>query len=275
MSIVITGANGKLGNLIIKQLLQKVPPNQIIACVRRLESGKPFEEQGISVRLCDYDQPESLEQAFVGASQLVLISSSHHDDTIRLRQHAHVMEAAKKSKAEHILYTSFAFPENGSSSPVHLHLATEHAIRAAGIPFTFLRNALYTDFVEVLDLNAAIKKGKLSIFPGDWKFNSVTRLDIAAACAAVLSEPGHRNKTYEFTTSRPWTFGDLAAALSDLSGKTITLEQDPQIQNWIYGFLSKIDTSSISNDLERILGRPVITLKESIKTFISMKNLND
>ncbi|CAG7613767.1 SDR family oxidoreductase [Paenibacillus allorhizosphaerae] len=270
MSIVITGASGKLGRFIINQLLQKVSSEQIIACVRRLESGKPYEEQGIIVRHCDYDQPESLEHAFAGASRLLLISSSHHDDTIRLRQHAHVIEAAKKSKVDHLLYTSFAFPEHGSVSPVHLHLATEHAIRTTGIPFTFLRNALYTDFVGALDINEAIKKGKLSIVPGDWKFNSVTRQDLAAVCAAVLSEPGHKNKIYELTASAPWTFEDLADALSSLSGKTISLQPDPEIRNWIYGFLSKIDTTSTSSDLERLLGRPVTTLKESVKPFISL-----
>ncbi|TBL80991.1 SDR family oxidoreductase [Paenibacillus thalictri] len=269
MSIAITGANGKLGSLIIKQLLQKSPQEQIIACVRRLESGKSYEEQGISVRLCDYDQPESLEQAFAGVSQLLMISSSHHDDTIRLRQHAHVIEAAKKSKVEHIFYTSFAFLENGSSSPVWLHLATEYAIRTAGIPFTFLRNALYTDFVEVLDLHAAIKKGRLDIAPGDWKFHSVTRFDLAAAIAAVLTGHGHKNKAYELTASRTWTFVDLAAALSSLSGKSISVHQNPEIQHWIYRFISKIDVSSLSDDLEKLLGRPVMPLTESIKTLIS------
>lgn len=268
MSIVITGANGKLGSFVIEQLLRKVPADRIVACVRRPESGKPYEEQGISVRYCDYDRPESLAKAFAGASRLLLISSSHHDDATRLRQHAHAIEVAKQAKVEHLLYTGFAFPEKGTCSPVWMHLATEYAIRAAGIPFTFLRNALYTDFVGALDLHAAIRKGQLDIFPGDWKFHSVTRTDLAAAIAAVLSEPGHTNKTYELAAPRTWTFEELAAALSSLSGKTITVRQDPQMRHWIYGFIGKIDTASASDDLERLLGRPVMSLKESVKTLL-------
>lgn len=271
MSIVITGANGKLGSIIITQLLQKISSDQIIACVRQLESGQSYKEQGISVRLCDYDQPETLEQAFAGASSLLLISSSHHDDTVRIRQHAHVIEAAKQAQVKHILYTSFAFPENGSSSPVQLHLATEYAIRTTGIPYTFLRSALYTDFLGTLDLNAAIQSTKLSIAPGDWKFNTITRFDLAAACVhALIQSAGHKNKTYELTTPRPWTFEDLAAALSTLTGKTISMHQDPQMHNWIYKFLSTIDTSSVSNDLEQLLGRPVTTLQESVTPFVSV-----
>lgn len=269
MSIVITGANGKLGSLIIKQLLQKVSADQIVACVRNLENAKEFLEQGIEVRLCDYDKLETLDQAFTGASKLLLISSSNKDDTIRLRQHAHVIEAAKKSQVEQLLFTSFAFLGSGSISPSHLYLATEHAILTSGIPHTFLRNSLYTDFVGVLGLDAAIATGELSIYPGDWNFNTVTRNDLALGIAAVLSEPGHQNKTYELTAPRPWTFNDLAIVLSELSGKPVSIRQDPQIQNWIYGFLGKINTSSTSADLERLIGGPVTTLKESINQFIT------
>ncbi|OAB38767.1 NAD(P)-dependent oxidoreductase [Paenibacillus macquariensis subsp. defensor] len=269
MSIVITGATGKLGSLIIKQLLQKVSADQIIACVRHPEKADAYLEQGIEVRHCDYDQPESLDQAFAGASKLLLISSSNTDDTIRLRQHAHVLEAAKKSKVEHLLYTSFAFLGVGSISPSHLHLATEHAILTTGIPHTFLRNALYTDFVGVLGMDAAIDTGELSTYPGDWKFNTVTRHDLALGIAAILSEPGHENKSYDLTAPSPWTFNDLAKVLSDLTGKPISLRQDPQIQNWIYGFLGKIDTASTSTDLERLIGGPITTLEESIKQFIT------
>lgn len=96
MSIVITGANGRLGSLIIQELLHHVSPDQIVACVRRMESGKSWEDQGITVRFCNYDEPASLEKAFVGTSRLLFISSPHPDDTVRMRQHAHVIEAAKK-----------------------------------------------------------------------------------------------------------------------------------------------------------------------------------
>ncbi|MBU5671543.1 NAD(P)H-binding protein [Paenibacillus brevis] len=270
MSILITGANGKLGSLIIGQLLKIVPPEHLIAGVRRLESGKQYEQQGITVRLCDYDQPESLEAAFAGASQILLISSSHHDDTIRLRQHIHAVEAAKKSKAGHLLYTSFAYPEHGAGSPVHLHLATEYAIRTTGIPYTFLRNALYTDFLGALDLGAALDKGQLEIPPGDWTFNAVTRRDLALATAAILSQPEvHKNKTYELTAPSPWTFRDVAAALTELTGKPVDLLPDPEISHWIYSFLRSIDTSSTSNQLEQLIGMPLTSLKDSIRPFIA------
>ncbi|GFZ83152.1 NAD(P)-dependent oxidoreductase [Paenibacillus marchantiophytorum] len=269
MSIAITGANGQLGSLIIKELLQQISADQIIACVRHPEKAQAYHEQGIEVRYCDYDQPESLITAFAGASKLLLISSSDKDDTVRLRQHAHVLEAAKKVNVEHLLFTSFAFLEKGLISPSHLYLATEHAIHTTRIPYTILRNALYTDFVGVLGLEAAIASGQLPILPGVWKFNTVTRGDLALGIAAVLTGNGHENRTYELTASRPWTFDDLVLVLSELNGKPITLVEDSQLQNWIYGFLGKIDTSSTSLDLERLIGGPVTSLKVSIQQLMS------
>lgn len=176
MSIVITGANGKLGSLIIKQLLQKVSADQIVACVRNLENAKEFLEQGIEVRLCDYDKRETLNQAFTGASKLLLISSFNKDDAIRLRQHAHVIEAVKKTQVEQLLFTSFAFLGSGSLPPSNLYLATENAIHISGIPHTFLRNSLYTDFVGVLGLDTAIATGELSIYLVYWNFFTIMEL---------------------------------------------------------------------------------------------------
>jgi len=274
MSIAITGANGKLGQLIMEELLlfHNIPPHHIIACVRDLQSAEMFTDKGVTVRHCDYDQPHTLKEAFVGASKLLLISSSHPDDTTRLRQHAHVIEAAKQVQVKQLLYTSFAYPEHASTAPAWLHLATEHAIRTTGIPFTFLRSALYTDFVEVLNLHAALNNGYIEIAPGNWKFNSVIRPDLAAAIAAALtlSGPGdgHQDKIYELTSPAVWTFEDLATALSSFAGKTITVHQDSQIQHWIYKFISRIDTTSTSGDLEQLMGRSATSLEDSIKPFL-------
>ncbi|PCL90494.1 NmrA family NAD(P)-binding protein [Paenibacillus lautus] len=274
MSTIITGASGRLGRLIIQELLHHVQPDQIVACVRQMDSAAALEEQGIAVRFCDYDDPASLKKAFAGASRLLFISSPHPDDTVRLRQHAHVVEAAKKANVSHILYTGFAFPEHSDMSMTHLHLATEHAIRTTGIPYTFLRSGLYMDFIEALDLQAAMSTGNLRVHPGSWQFNAVTRTDLAAAIAGVLSGEGHSNKTYELVAPSVWTFNDLVSALSELTGTPISLCPTNEVQHWIFSFLRKIDTASTSGDLENLICRPVTALKESLQTYIGASRSN-
>ncbi|MRN55122.1 SDR family oxidoreductase [Paenibacillus monticola] len=269
MSILITGATGKLGSLIIEQLLQKVPSSQIIACVRHTEKAEHYIKLGIEVRFGDYDQLESIEMAFSGITQLLLISSSHTDDSVRLVQHSNVIAAAKKAGVKQLLYTSFAFPRQGPIPTNHVHRLTEQVIFESGLDYTILRNALYTDFVGVLGLNEAIDSGKFITYPGNWQFNTVTRQDLAIGTAQILTTSGHVNQIYELTAPRPWDFSELSAILSELAGKPVVHREDSSIQNWIYAFLSKIDTVSTSEDLERFMGCPITPLKDSILPFIN------
>lgn len=269
MSITITGATGKLGSLIISQLLQKVNAQQIVACVRNPEKAASIRALGVEVRQCDYDHPALLENAFADTAKLLFISSSHIDDTVRLRQHSHVIEAAKKAKVAQIIYTSFAFPEKSDISLTHLHLATEHAIRTTGIPYTFLRNALYSDFLAQIGLDEAMHTGELVTAPGKWRFNSVTRDDLALAAANVVTTNGHENQTYELTASQAWSFAELVKLLSTQAGKTITHREDALVDNWLYRFLGRIDTASTTTDLEGLIGRQTASLHDSVTQILA------
>ncbi|GLI10611.1 NAD(P)-dependent oxidoreductase [Paenibacillus tyrfis] len=270
MTILITGATGQLGRLIVGHLLQKVEAGQIIACVRHPEKAADFARLGIEVRYGDYDRPESLAEAYAGAggAKLLLISSPHPDDTVRIRQHVHAIEAAKQAQVGHLVYTGFAYPEKSSVTLTQLHLATEYAIRTTGIPYTFLRSALYTDFLAAIGLKEAAARGELITYPGDWAFNAVTRDDLALAAAAVLTEEGHDQRSYELTAPRSWTFGELAQTVSELTGKPVIHREDSAADSWLYRFLARIDTSSTSPDLERLIGRSATTLRETVKRLI-------
>ncbi|AIQ47080.1 NmrA family transcriptional regulator [Paenibacillus sp. FSL R7-0273] len=266
MRIMITGATGQLGGLIIDHLLQKLPAGSLVAGVRNLSKAARLRQSDIEIRHTDYDLPESLETSFAGISRLLFISSPHQEDAVRLLQHKRVIEAAGRAGVEHILYTGFAFSHQGS--PDNIHTLTEQAILDSGMKYTFLRNALYMDFVSVIGLNEAVSSGVLNTPPGNWRFNAVTRSDLAVAAAEITANDGHENTSYELTAPHAWTFADLAQALTELSGKPVIHREKPGIQHWIYNWLSAINTASTSADLERGMGRPAASLKESVAPFI-------
>ncbi|OMG01125.1 NmrA family NAD(P)-binding protein [Paenibacillus sp. FSL R7-0337] len=270
MTIMITGAAGQLGRLIIEQLRQRLPARQIVVGVRRMEQAVLFRELGIEVRKVDYDLPETLDEAFHGISRLLLISSSHTDDDVRLAQHKRVIDAAKRGGVRQLLYTGFAFSQQStdSSKPGNVHALTEQAILESGLGYTFLRNGLYMDFLGVLGLKEAISSGQLATAPGEWRFNSVTRADLALATAAALGSGESGNQVYELAASRTWDFADLAEVLTEVAGKPVVHVQDASVQHWIYTWLRKLDTASTSGDLERLMGRPVTPLRDSILPFI-------
>ncbi|WP_379127194.1 NmrA family NAD(P)-binding protein [Paenibacillus sp. sgz500958] len=269
MSILITGASGKLGKLVIHELKLLAPSQRIVALVRKPgEAADALAAQGIEVRYGDYDLPETLESACAGVTKLLLISSSHSDNDTRIAQHERVISTAIEAGVQHLLYTSFAFPAKGPIPPGHVHLLTEEAIRNSGIPYTILRNSLYTDFVGALNLPKAVESGELVTYPGDWAFNSVIREDLAAATAAVLVSEGHIDKIYELTAPQTWDFEELCSVLSELTGQSIRHRQDEEAKSWLYGFLGSINTSAVSSDLEMLMKRQVTPLKASIRHFL-------
>ncbi|WP_150273805.1 NAD(P)H-binding protein [Paenibacillus tepidiphilus] len=240
-------------------------PGQLIAGVRNPEQAARLLARGIEVRVADYDRPDTLPGGFCGINKLLLISSSHPDDGVRLEQHSRVIHAAQEAGVKHLLYTGFAFPRPGGKD---VHSLTEQRIAESGMAYTFLRSGLYTDFVEVLGLWQAMASGELVTAPGEWRFNSVIREDLAQAMALVLAEDGHEGRSYELAAARTWGFTELAEVLSQHAGREVRHREDPAVQHWIYAFLAKINTGATSSDLEQLLGRQAVPLAESIKPFI-------
>ncbi|MGH3370007.1 MAG: NAD(P)H-binding protein, partial [Nocardioidaceae bacterium] len=53
MSIVVTGATGHLGRLVIDELLARVPADQVVAVVRDAEKAADFAARGVELRVAD------------------------------------------------------------------------------------------------------------------------------------------------------------------------------------------------------------------------------
>jgi NAD(P)H dehydrogenase (quinone) len=268
MRIVMTGATGNLGRLVAKELLNRRQVEQLILSVRKPEKVEEDKFKGAVVRYGDYDAPESLLEAFRGASRLLLISSSHPDDAVRLRQHLAAIQAAVEVGIEHIVYTSFAYSEDGGL-PLHsIHLQTEQAIRVSKLTYTILRNATYMDVLRFLGLPEAVSSGILTSPPGRWTFNAAAREDLASAAAVVLTESGHENSTYELTASSTWGLKDVARALTQVSGRPVVHRSDPAMNSPLYRLLPLSNTKRVSPDLANLLGRPLLSVKDEVRKIL-------
>ena len=91
--IVVTGATGQLGRLVVEELLKAKSPSEIVAAVRDPRKAQDFRARCIQVRQADYGRPESLNAALEGAEKVLLISSSEVGQ--RIAQHQAVIDAAR------------------------------------------------------------------------------------------------------------------------------------------------------------------------------------
>ena len=217
--IAITGATGQLGRLVIQQLLQTLPAEQLIAAVRSPEKATDLQALGVQVREADYSNPQTLRTAFAGVNKLLLISSSEVGQCAA--QHANVIAAARDAGVALLVYTSIL---HADSSPLPLaeeHKATEQALAASGLPYTLLRNGWYTENYAA-SVPAALQFGVVLGAAGEGRIASATRADYAAAAAQVLLSDNQAGKVYELAGDDSYTLSEFAAAIAQISAKNVS-----------------------------------------------------
>jgi NAD(P)H dehydrogenase (quinone) len=141
--IIVTGASGQLGRLVIANLLKSTPAAQIVAAVRDVAKAADLAAQGVQVRRADYNDPASLDAAFEGATKVLLISSSELGQ--RVPQHRNVIDAAARAKVALLAYTSVLHADRSTLALAAEHRETEDAVRASGLSYTLLRNGWYVE----------------------------------------------------------------------------------------------------------------------------------
>ncbi len=281
--IVVTGATGQLGRLVISALLKTIPAAQIIAAVRNVEKAKDLAALGVQVRFADYNQPASWDAALKGVDKVLLISSSEVGQ--RAKQHQAVIDAAKRAGVKLLAYTSVL---RADTSPLGLaveHKQTEAAIRASGVPSVLLRHGWYTENYTA-GIPAALAHGAVFGCAGDGRISSATRADYAAADAAVMTAENQAGKVYELAGDSAYTLAEFAAEISRQSGKNIGYVNLPQAEykqallgaglpEFVAELLADSDTGvskgALFDDgkiLSKLIGRPTTSMAETVKAVL-------
>lgn len=218
---MITGAAGQLGSLVMEQLIRRNGGDRLVAGTREPSRLTALADRGVEVRRVDFDDAAGLAEAFAGVDRLLVISASSIVPGERAAQHGRAIRAAATAGVGHVVYTSFTNPTRGSVVQVSAdHAATEEALAASGIPYTSLRNNLYTDFL-LEPLARALETGVLPTARGDGAAAYVTRADCARAAVAALVRDDDTPRTLEITGPEALTGEELAAIASDVTGRTV------------------------------------------------------
>jgi NAD(P)H dehydrogenase (quinone) len=208
MSLVITGAAGHLGRRTAELLLDRIEPAAVVLVSRRPGDLSDLAARGADVRAGDFDDPASLDAAFAGGERLLLISTDALGH--RVVQHRNAIDAAVRAGVRHVAYTSISNPAPGTTPVADDHRATEEALKASGLAWTLLRNALYSEY-RIPEAQAAQAAGALHHNLGDGRTAYVSRDDCAAAAAAVLAGGAeHDRQTYDITGQDVLGADDLA-----------------------------------------------------------------
>ncbi|WP_438003659.1 SDR family oxidoreductase [Sorangium sp. So ce321] len=279
--IILTGTTGNLGSSILRHMLGLVPPSRIIASVhnRSAQAHEGLEKKGVHVRAGDYHDPGSLERAFAGGDRLLIVSHPSFSDELRVASHRNAIDAAKKAGVKHIYYTSIAFGGESKAAVMKAHLETEAYLRSAGVDHTIIREGVYMEsyplylgFFEVSDAEVVV--------PGDGGVAWAARDDLAEATAKVIAGGGYKDETILLTGPRAYTLAQTTALVSSILGREIrfsTASQGEFVKRhaakgdaarlWAstYPAIEAGELSVVDPSLERILGRPPVSLESRLR----------
>jgi len=223
--IVVTGATGQLGRLVIQNLLQTVPAGNIVALARNPDKAADLAALGVQVRQADYTQAATLDSALAGAQKLLLISSSEVGQ--RVAQHRAVIDAAVRARVALVAYTSLLQADTSVLGLALEHKETEAMLKASGLPFVLLRNGWYTENYAG-SVPAALAHGAVIGSAGEGRIASAARADYAAAAAAVLTGADQAGRVYELAGDTAYTLAEFAAEIARQSGKPVVYKNLPE-----------------------------------------------
>lgn len=279
VNILVTGATGQLGGKIVDFLLEKIPAESIVAGTRntKSEKAKVLVDKGIEVRQTDFEDKESLVEAFKGIDKVFVVSTFGDMDSAALQQ-KNVSKAAQEAGVKLMVYSSAPRADTNDFFLAAPHLVRENIIKESGIPYVFVRNNWYFEN-ELATVQNSINGAPWVTSAGNGKVGWVLRSELAEATAAILATDGHENKVYEFGGAN-LTQTELVAALNEVTGKDIQVMSidDAAFKDLLKGNLpdqaldmlimvqASIRDEKLENhhsDLEQILGRKPATAKEA------------
>jgi NAD(P)H dehydrogenase (quinone) len=274
----VTGATGKLGRLVLDELLQKANAGDIVALAREPSALSDYAANGVQVRRADYDDADSLKAALQGVDRVLLISGNAVGE--RPRQHGNVIEAAKAAGVSYLAYTSILKGDRSRLALAPEHVATEKLLKDSGLTYDVLRNGWYSENYTG-GLAQSLESGKIFGAVGEGRLSTATRADLAAGAAAALLK-GKGGEVYELAGDEAWTMHEFAEEVSRQSGRQVEYVDQSE------GDYAKVlegaglpppvaamlaSTSALSGEgelyddsksLSRLSGRPTTPIRETI-----------
>ncbi|WP_054313351.1 SDR family oxidoreductase [Mesorhizobium sp. 1M-11] len=216
MTILITGATGKIAQHLIPSLLQQ--DQAVRAMVHSPEKRAMLERQGAKTVVASFDDPGALDAAYDGVETLLFLTPPHENASTWASAG---IAAAKQAGIRRIVRISalLAGPD-GPSDNNRQHGRTDDELRACGIPSVILRPHFFMQnlLADVPTLNA---KDTLHAAAGDAGLAMIDTRDIADVALCALLSPAWDGNTYDLTGPASISFHEIVRELSELLGRTI------------------------------------------------------
>jgi uncharacterized protein YbjT (DUF2867 family) len=283
MKHLITGATGDVGFRVVEHLLKRNIRPRVL--VRNQAKALSLFGGRVDIFVGDLAEPASIREALKGAETIYLVNVGPE---IPRRDEA-AAALAKEEGVKRIVKLSSLDVEHGLAIGAW-HEKGEAAIRAAGIPFTFVRP---TGFMSnLLAWAHSIKTEKIvRSSTADGRRPFIHSEDIAAVSVEALVSTNYVGQFLSITGPDSLTFGEATATIAEAIGKSLKYQaisdeeareryskisgspEETEAHVTLWRAIREGRLAHVTHDVEHILGRRPITLmqwaRENAHSFLS------
>lgn len=221
---IFTGVDGNFGGKAAKIALKILDKSELIFTAPTSKGLEKYQKQGIETKITDFNDPDGLAKAFVGAKKVLLISMPFVGEK-RRQAHKNVIDACLASGVKQIVYTSLvnaSDPTNPSIEKLD-HAWTESYIENTDLDYIFLRNSQYAEAM-ISNYFAMAKTGVLANNQADGKMAYISRQDCATAAAyAMASDLEH--SILNINGPELMTISDFVKIGNEASGNNVKYQE--------------------------------------------------
>ena len=272
MKHLITGATGDVGSRIVEHLLKRNIRPRVL--VRNEAKARSLFGERVDVFVGDLAEPASMRDALKGAETIYLINVG--PEIPRRDESAAVL--AKEEGIRRIIKLSSLDVEHGLAIG-DWHEKGEAAIRAVGIPFTFVRP---TGFMSnLLAWAHSIKTEKIvKSSTADGRRPFIHSEDIAAVSVEALVSTNYVGQSLPITGPDSRTFAEATVTIAEAIGEPLKYQpisdeeareryskisgspEETEAHVTLWRAIREGRLASVTHEVERILGRKPIALKQ-------------
>jgi uncharacterized protein YbjT (DUF2867 family) len=278
MNILVTGAAGKTGKEIIRQLnLVGHSPSIVIHSSSSLSEVNQLTIS--SIHIGDIGSPEFIDDVFSGVDIIYLIMPNMYssEDTVG----RNIISTASRCNVKKIVYHSVLHPQTEAMPHHWKKCRVEEALVSSSIRYTILQPTAYMQ--NLLGYKNQINSGLFAMpYHETSMISLVDLMDVSEVAAKVLSDQDGWSDyaTYELVGSNPLSQIEVAQALSRILCKPITAshipheiwEQQAAVQKLpdytratlksMFSFYSQFGLKGSPDTLTKLLGRAPTSLDD-------------
>jgi uncharacterized protein YbjT (DUF2867 family) len=213
LKVLVTGATGNTGSLLLPKLLKSDVDVSIF--VRDEAKAASLKEMGARVVVGDLDKPETIRAAVKGIDKIYLLTWNGQS---QLKQAENILNEISKSGKPHIIRHSMWGSEN--SRIIKQGYKIEEMIKSSGMPWTILKPTFFMQNT-MMAAQTIESDGVIYWDMKDGKLGMIDVRDIADAAFGAITQNGHEGKSYILTGPDPVSFHDIAHIFSKVLSKEV------------------------------------------------------